>query len=102
MKATPFVPADLSASVLSVPPLPRQADGTICRQQTVRLNSYLRRGGVSTFMYGGNANLYNMAPSEFMSFVGASYQMRCGDRPPSDNRRPRRSGRSTAQRNQKK
>jgi 4-hydroxy-tetrahydrodipicolinate synthase len=69
MKAPPFVPADLSASVLSVPPLPRQADGTICREQTVRLNSYLRRGGVSTFMYGGNANLYNMAPSEFMSFV---------------------------------
>ena len=69
MKAAPFVPADLSASVLSVPPLPRQADGTICREQTVRLNSYLRRGGVSTFMYGGNANLYNMAPSEFTSFV---------------------------------
>jgi 4-hydroxy-tetrahydrodipicolinate synthase len=69
MKTTPFTPADLAASVLSVPPLPRQADGAISRQETVRLQAYLRRGGVSTFMYGGNANLYNMAPSEFFKFI---------------------------------
>jgi 4-hydroxy-tetrahydrodipicolinate synthase len=69
MKTTSVTPADLAACVLSVPPLPRQADGTISREQSARLMAYLRKGGVSTFMYGGNANLYNMAPSEFMSFI---------------------------------
>jgi 4-hydroxy-tetrahydrodipicolinate synthase len=69
MKTTSVTPADLAACVLSVPPLPRQADGAISREQTARLMAYLRQGGVSTFMYGGNANLYSMAPSEFTSFM---------------------------------
>jgi 4-hydroxy-tetrahydrodipicolinate synthase len=69
MKTTPVTAADLAASVLSVLPLPRDAAGAIADGETVRLMNYLRQGGVSTFMFGGNANLYNMAPSEFMSFI---------------------------------
>ena len=56
---------ELQASVLSVPPLARRADMTIDREQNARLLDHLRSGGVRTFMYGGNANLYNMGVTEF-------------------------------------
>jgi 4-hydroxy-tetrahydrodipicolinate synthase len=64
MKTAPVSPADLAASVLSVPPLARRADLTIDPAQNSRLLDHLRSGGVRTFMYGGNANLYNMGPSD--------------------------------------
>jgi dihydrodipicolinate synthase/N-acetylneuraminate lyase len=64
MKTTPVSPADLAASVLSVPPLARRADLTIDPAQNSRLLEHLRSGGVRTFMYGGNANLYNMGVSD--------------------------------------
>ncbi|MGH6683750.1 MAG: dihydrodipicolinate synthase family protein [Pseudolabrys sp.] len=64
MKTTPVSPADLAASVLSVPPLARRADLTIDPAQNGRLLDHLRSGGVRTFMYGGNANLYNMGLSD--------------------------------------
>jgi dihydrodipicolinate synthase/N-acetylneuraminate lyase len=64
MKTTPVSPADLAASVLSVPPLARKSDMTIDRAQNARLLDHLRGGGVRTFIYGGNANLYNMGVSE--------------------------------------
>ena len=64
MKTTPVSPADLAASVLSVPPLSRRADLTIDPAQNGRLLDHLRSGGVRTFMYGGNANLYNMGVSD--------------------------------------
>ena len=52
-----------------MPPLCRRADFSLCREQNIRLLAHLRSRGVSTFMYGGNANLYHMAPSEFMRFA---------------------------------
>jgi dihydrodipicolinate synthase/N-acetylneuraminate lyase len=64
MKTTPVAPADLAASVLAVPPLARRADLTIDPAQNARLLDHLRAGGVRTFMYGGNANLYNIGVSE--------------------------------------
>jgi len=69
MKTTPVTPADLSASVLSVPPLARRADFTIDAAQNGRLLDHLRSGGVRTFMYGGNANLYNMGATELRTLA---------------------------------
>ena len=65
MKTTPITKADIAASVLSVPPLARRSDFSIDREGNARIMAHLRAGGVSTFMYGGNANLYNMSVSEF-------------------------------------
>lgn len=62
-------PAALQRSVLAVPPLARRRDLTFDREQNARLLDHLRSGGVRTFMYGGNANLYHMAPSEFATFL---------------------------------
>lgn len=64
MKTTPVTSIDLAASVLSVPPLARRADFEIDKAENAKLLNHLRSGGVRTFMYGGNANLYNMGVRE--------------------------------------
>jgi dihydrodipicolinate synthase/N-acetylneuraminate lyase len=69
MKTTPITPADLAASVLSVPPLARNANFAIDKAENVKLLNHLRGGGVKTFMYGGNANLYNIGVSELRSLA---------------------------------
>lgn len=60
MKTTPITPADLRGSVISVPPMPRQADGSFHPEGNRRMLDHLRAGNVNTFMYGGNANFYNL------------------------------------------
>lgn len=69
MKTDVVEPTDLARSVISVPPLPRGADGTLDREETLKLVDHLAAGGVSTFLFGGNANLYNMGVSEFPPFL---------------------------------
>ena len=69
MKTDPIQPEDLAASVISVPPLSRTPSGALDHQANGKLVAHLRNGGVRTFMYGGNANLYHMAPSEFPALL---------------------------------
>ena len=64
MKTSPVAPADLSASVIAVPPLARHRDLTINNADNRALIRYLEEGGVRTLLYGGNANLYNVGASE--------------------------------------
>ncbi|MED5585808.1 MAG: dihydrodipicolinate synthase family protein [Verrucomicrobiota bacterium] len=65
MQTAEITSEDLSASVIAVPPLCRAADLTIDREQNRRLIAHLEKGGVRTLLYGGNANLYNIAVSEY-------------------------------------
>lgn len=69
MKTTPLTPADLRRSVISVPPLCRKADLTLADDENTRLIRHLEAGGVTSFLYGGNANLYNIAVSEYASLL---------------------------------
>lgn len=64
MKTTPVTPADLRGSVIAVPPMPRHADGSFSAEGNRRLLAHLRAGSVTTFMYGGNANFYNLGVAE--------------------------------------
>ncbi|RZJ25177.1 MAG: dihydrodipicolinate synthase family protein [Haliea sp.] len=64
MKTTPVTPADLRGSVISVPPMPRHADGSFNPEGNRRMLDHLRAGQVTTFMYGGNANFYNLGVAE--------------------------------------
>ena len=64
MKTSPVTTADLRASVISVPPMPRHADGSINPHANRQLLNFLRDGKVTTFMYGGNANFYNLGVAE--------------------------------------
>lgn len=70
MKTSSVDFADLSASVIAVPPLARNADYTLNEQDNEKLIRYLERAGVTTLLYGGNANFYNIAPSEYEKTLG--------------------------------
>ncbi|MEY9999395.1 dihydrodipicolinate synthase family protein [Sinorhizobium fredii] len=65
MKTTSVSAADLSASVLSVPPLARDAQGSPSKAENRRQVDWLRSGDVTTYLYGGNANLYNFGVVDF-------------------------------------
>lgn len=65
MKKTPVTVEDLGRSVISVPPLARTADLEIDADANRRLLDHLRTGGVSTALYGGNANLYNISLRQY-------------------------------------
>lgn len=65
MKTTPVTFDDLSRSVLAVPPLARASNYRLNRAANEQLIAYLEQGGVSTLLYGGNANVYNIALSEY-------------------------------------
>jgi dihydrodipicolinate synthase/N-acetylneuraminate lyase len=57
--------ADLQASVISVPPLCRDAQLRPNAAENARLIKHIESGGVSTLLYGGNANFYNISLSEY-------------------------------------
>lgn len=65
MKTSAVTPADLSASVLAVPPLARRADLSLAPEANRALVRHLEAGGVRTLMYGGNANFYHLPVSEY-------------------------------------
>jgi dihydrodipicolinate synthase/N-acetylneuraminate lyase len=62
---TTISPADLRRSVISVPPLCRNADFTPNAAENQKLIRHLEGGGVNILLYGGNANFYNIALSEY-------------------------------------
>ena len=51
MNTNPITPATLSASVISVPPLARKADGSFNRDENRKQIRHLEAGGVSTLLY---------------------------------------------------
>jgi dihydrodipicolinate synthase/N-acetylneuraminate lyase len=55
----------LASSVLAVPPLCRNADLTLNRDENAKLIRHIEAGGIRTLLYGGNANLYHVALAEF-------------------------------------
>lgn len=65
MKTTPVTTADLRSSVIAVPPLCRNADLSLSREENKKLIDHMYAGGIRTLLYGGNANLYNIALSEY-------------------------------------
>ena len=53
------------SSVLAVPPLARDENDRISKRENERLVRHIEAGGVSMLLYGGNANLYHIRPSEY-------------------------------------
>jgi dihydrodipicolinate synthase/N-acetylneuraminate lyase len=62
---TTFYPADLRRSVIAVPPLCRGADFQPDAKENAKLIRHIESGGVNILLYGGNANFYNIALSEY-------------------------------------
>ncbi len=63
MKTTPVTPSDLSKSVLSVPPLAWHDDFSANHEANAKQIKHIEAGGVSTLLYGGNANMHNIGLS---------------------------------------
>jgi len=69
MKTTPVTTADLRSSVIAVPPLCRNADSSLSASENQKLIQHMYSGGIRTVLYGGNANLYNIAISEYAELL---------------------------------
>lgn len=69
MKTSPVTFEDLQSSVIAVPPLCRNKDLSLSKAQNNRLIKHMYKGGIRTLLYGGNANLYNIAISEYHSML---------------------------------
>lgn len=65
MQTSPVTPEQLNSSVIAVPPLARDAELKINRGENGKIIRHIEAGGVATLLYGGNANFYHIAPSEY-------------------------------------
>jgi dihydrodipicolinate synthase/N-acetylneuraminate lyase len=70
MDTRPITPARLAQSVIAVPPLARDAQGRVEREQNARIMRHIEGGGVDILLYGGNANFYHLRPSEYATTLG--------------------------------
>lgn len=60
---------DLARSVIAVPPLARSRDLELNPAANVALIRHLEAGGVTTLMYGGNANFYHVGLYEYAAIL---------------------------------
>jgi len=56
---------NIHRSVIAVPPLCRDPDFKPNAEENARLIKHIESGGVNIMLYGGNANFYNIALSEY-------------------------------------
>ena len=68
---SPITPADLAA-IFAVPPLPRKADArrSLDLDAAERVAAHIEAGGITRFLYGGNAFLYHITLDEFDVLLG--------------------------------
>ncbi len=69
MQTTAVTSQQFASSVLAVPPLARDASGKISREENQKIVQHIESGGVSMLLYGGNANLYHVRPSEYADLL---------------------------------
>lgn len=69
MYVGPVTPELLRRSVISVPPFCRDARLAPSRKENGKLVRHLEAGGVTTLLYGGNANFYNIASGELPAML---------------------------------
>lgn len=60
----------LGKYVIAVPPLARNADFSLNTAQNTKLIRHIEAGSVKTLLYGGNANFYHIALSEYDQVLG--------------------------------
>ena len=62
---TDLTPEKLTASVLAVPPLARNADLSVNDAENAKIIRHIEAGGIRTLLYGGNANFYHIPLGEY-------------------------------------
>ena len=69
MNVSPIVESEFASAVMAVPPLARRSDFSLDIEQNRKLVRHMEAGGLRTLLYGGNANLYHVATSEFRELL---------------------------------
>jgi dihydrodipicolinate synthase/N-acetylneuraminate lyase len=69
MNVSPIVESEFASTVMAVPPLARRPDLSLDAEANRKLIRHIEAGGVRTLLYGGNANLYHVAASEFRELL---------------------------------
>lgn len=69
MYASPIVESEFASTVMAVPPLARRPDLSLDAEANRKLIRHIEAGGIRTLLYGGNANLYHAAVSEFRGLL---------------------------------
>src|SRR5215469_11915814 len=69
MNVSPIVESEFASTVMAVPPLARRPDFSLDVEQNRKLIRHMEAGGVRTLLYGGNANLYHVAVSEYRELL---------------------------------
>lgn len=69
MITDPITASHLQSSVVAVPPLARRGDQSLDLAANRALLRHLEAGGVRSVMYGGNANFYHLAVSDYAAVV---------------------------------
>lgn len=65
MNESQIVEHEFASTVMAVPPLARRADLSLDADANQTLIRHIEAGGVRTLLYGGNANFYHVAVSEY-------------------------------------
>ena len=79
MQTRPVIPEDLARSVIAVPPMARNSDLVFDRTENEKIVQHIEAGNVSTLLYGGNANFYHIALSEYESILGQLAEIAAAD-----------------------
>ncbi|MFD1561401.1 dihydrodipicolinate synthase family protein [Paraburkholderia silviterrae] len=69
MNVSPIVESEFASTVMAVPPLARRPDFSLDVEANRKLVRHMEAGGLRTLLYGGNANLYHVAVSEFRELL---------------------------------
>jgi dihydrodipicolinate synthase/N-acetylneuraminate lyase len=65
MNTSPLSAETLARSVVAVPPLARNADLSLNWDENEKIIRHLEQGGISSLLYGGNANFYHLRLTEY-------------------------------------
>jgi dihydrodipicolinate synthase/N-acetylneuraminate lyase len=69
MNVSPILESEFASTVMAVPPLARRPDLTLDVEENRKLIRHMEAGGIGTLLYGGNANLYHVAVSEYRELL---------------------------------
>lgn len=65
MSPIPLTPSEFARSVVAVPPIAIDERGRVAVEANRRLMAHIASGGITTLLYGGNANLYHYGAALF-------------------------------------
>jgi dihydrodipicolinate synthase/N-acetylneuraminate lyase len=76
MSPSPLTPCEYARSVVAVPPIALDDAGRVAVEANRRMMAHIAAGGVTTLLYGGNANLYHYGAALFREALDVLHEHR--------------------------